>query len=109
MKLNAVFQGITAWQPFWDEFLSSHTRWVRTRLREGDEICFVPISHATAYARAFGLRSDEIAAETAFATLCRQFKIVGVRIEENSDIHSNPVLIRYEGVECQIRILILVG
>jgi hypothetical protein len=99
MKLNAVVRGFTVWRPFWDEFLSSHAHWVRARLHEGDEFFFVPTSHATEYACAFALRSDEIAAENAFTNLCQQFHIVGVRISAGSEIRSYARFIEYEGVQ----------
>jgi hypothetical protein len=94
--LEAVF---TFWQPRWDEFLSTHAIWLRARLREADEIFFVPTAQSTAYACAFALRPDEIAAEAAFLGVCRQFKIVGVRIIDAGEIQSSAQFIQFEGLE----------
>jgi hypothetical protein len=98
---EALEAAFTSWQPGWDRFLTTHSNWLRARLRETNEIFCVPIADRTSFACAFALTPCEIAAEEAFLAACRQFKIVGVRLVDSDDLQSSAQLIQYEGLEPQ--------
>jgi hypothetical protein len=92
---------LTSWQPGWDQFLSKHSQWLRSRLQETNEIFCVPIADRTSFACAFTLTPGEIAAEKTFLAVCRGFKIIGVRIVDYGDPRSSADLIRFDGLEPQ--------
>jgi hypothetical protein len=97
--LNRTSPGFVAFEPAWTAFLSHHERWFHARLLEGNDVYFVPICEDTGFARTFALAPKEIAAESAFAATCRDFKIIGVRLNTDRDLRFNAELIHYEGVQ----------
>jgi len=98
--LNATFTGLKVWQPFWDEFLAGHAAWLEDRLVESGELFFVPISHTSvAFTSTFGAYAGDIAVEESLTRLCREFKIIGIRVADARKTQSSSQLIRYEGLE----------
>lgn len=99
MQLNAVVHGFSVWQPFWNEFFGRHSAWLNDRLAESDEIFSVPIAdETTAFGCTFGFDTDDLAAERAFARLCRTFRIIGTRILDARKPQSTAQFISYEGL-----------
>jgi len=98
--LNPLIHGLKFWHPYWKQFLSKYAAWLEDRLVEGDELFFVPIKHeVVAFRCTFGASAGDLVAEEAFAGLCRQFRIVGVRVVDPRKIESSARFIEYKGLE----------
>jgi hypothetical protein len=97
--LKGTLPGLVAFQPIWHAFLSNHEQWFKSRLLEESNVYFVPIRHSDGFSCTFSLSPNEVAAESDFATVCRDFKIVGVRVRSKNKVRLDAELIHYKGVQ----------